>query len=130
MICKDTLMMVAGGLIAGYGAARAMSEKNSIKKLDVIGPLIGGGALLGFGYMNYTKGKGGGGLGMKPPKQMMYNDGFDIVPMGGMKQSAVPTPLSREKPLKVMANYTFPTLNASGNASPSYDYNHIYPGFI
>lgn len=123
-------MMVAGGLIAGYGAARAMSEKNSIKKLDVIGPLIGGGALLGFGYMNYSS-KNKGGYGMAPkPKQMMYNDGFDIMPMEGMKQSAVPTPLSPNKPLKVMANYTSPTLNASGNASPSYDYNHIYPGFI
>jgi hypothetical protein len=124
MICKDTLTMIAGGLLAGYGAAGALGEKNGIKKLEVIGPLIAGAAILSFGYMNYTKGKGGGGLGMKPPKQMID------MPMEGMKQSAVPTPLSPNKPLKVMANYTFPTLNASGNASPSYDYNHIYPGFI
>ena len=129
MICKDTLTMIAGGLLAGYGAAGALGEKNGIKKLEVIGPLIAGAAILSFGYMNYNKNKMGGGLG-KPPKQMMYNDGFDIMPMEGMKQSAVPTPLSPNKPLKVMANYTFPTLNASGNASPSYDYNHIYPGFI
>ena len=130
MICKDTLIMVVGGLIAGYGAARAMQEKNSIKKLDVIGPLLGGSALLGYGYMNYSKGKSGsGGYGMVPhkPQQMMYNDNM---PIGGPLQSAVPTPLSREKPLKVMANYTSGTLNSSGNASPQYDYNHIYPGFI
>lgn len=125
MICKDTLTMIAGGLLAGYGAAGALGEKNGIKKLEVIGPLIAGAAILSFGYMNYSsKNKmGGGGLG-KPPKQMID------MPMEGMKQSAVPTPLSPNKPLKVMANYTFPTLNASGNASPSYDYNHIYPGFI
>ena len=130
MICKDTLTMIAGGLLAGYGAAGALGEKNGIKKLEVIGPLIAGAAILSFGYMNYSS-KNKGGYGMAPkPKQMMYNDGFDIMPMEGMKQSAVPTPLSSNKPLKVMANYTFPTLNASGNASPSYDYNHIYPGFI
>lgn len=130
MLCKDTLLMVGGGLLAGFGAAQSIGEKKPFEKIEIIGPLIGGIALLGYGYMNYSNKKmGGGGLGMAP-KQMMYNDGRDIMPMGGMKQSAVPTPLSKEKPLKVMANYTFPTLNASGNASPSYDYNHIYPGFI
>lgn len=150
MICKDTLMMIAGGLIAGYGAARALGEKNSIKKLEVIGPLVGGSALLGFGYMNYTKNKmppanppvpnvkgvtsSNSSVTDNTPKSPLFGDeGYDIysISPSGLKQGSVPTVLSANKPRNIWANYTESnTIHTSGNSSSLYDYNHVYPGFI
>ena len=155
MICKDTLMMIAGGLLAGYGAVRAMGEKNAFKKFDVVGPLIGGGAILGFGYMNYrknkmppaqppvpnVKGMGGAAAVDNTPKPvtsaslppLFGDEGYDVYSLSpqGLIQGAVPTVLSKNKPMNVWANYTEQnTLNTSGNASSLYDYNHIYPGII
>jgi hypothetical protein len=140
MICKDTLMMIAGGLLAGYGASKAMGGKKDFTKLEVLGPLVGGGALLGLGYMNYIKKKTP--MPSIPPNvkgipadntPLFGDEGNDIysISPSGLKQSAVPTVLSPTKPRNVWANYTESnTLNTSGNASSLYDYNHIYPGFI
>ena len=64
MLCKDTLLMVGGGLLAGFGAAQSKGQKKPFEKIEIIGPLIGGIALLGYGYMNYSnKKKMGGGRG-------------------------------------------------------------------
>ena len=126
MFCKDTLMMIAGGLITGYGAARAMGEKNSIKKLDVIGPLIGGAAILGYGYMSYSKNK----MPSSPPAPPVPHV-KGVTSMNDSVMDNTPKPIPNPAPRRMWANYTESnTLNASGNASSLYDYNHIYPGFI
>lgn len=125
MICKDTLMMIAGGLIAGYGAARALGEKNSIKKLEVIGPLVGGSALLGFGYMNYTKNK-------MPPANPPVPNVKGVTSMNDSVMDNTPKPIPNPAPMRnIWANYTESnTIHTSGNSSSLYDYNHVYPGFI
>lgn len=119
MLCTNTLLMVGGGLLAGYGASQAMESKKNYTKLEVLGPLVGGLAILGFGFMNYSKGKGcGGGKPIPHVKNAPMADN-------------TPTPIPMSKPTVKLTGYpTFTNTHSSGNASAQYDYNHIYPGFI
>jgi hypothetical protein len=124
MICKDTLMMIAGGLLAGYGASKAMGGKKDLYKLEVLGPLVGGGALLGLGYMNYMNKNKSTPLPPIPPN-------VKGVPNTMADNTPKPIPNPMPTTTRMWVNYTESnTLNTSGNASSLYDYNHIYPGFI
>jgi hypothetical protein len=124
MICKDTLMMIAGGLLAGYGASKAMGGKKDLHKLEVLGPLVGGGALLGLGYMNY--------MNKKTPMPQIPPNVKGITSPNASVADNTPKPILPPPSVRnIWANYTESnTLNTSGNASSLYDYNHIYPGFI
>lgn len=126
MICKDTLMMIAGGLLAGYGAARAMGDKKALTKIEVLGPLVGGGAILGFGYMNYRKNKSP--IPIPPNVKGITNSNASVA---DNTPKPIPQPLAAAPMRNIWANYTESnTLHTSGNSSSLYDYNHIYPGFI
>jgi uncharacterized membrane protein YebE (DUF533 family) len=132
MICKDTLMMIAGGLLAGYGASKAMGGKKDFTKLEVLGPLVGGGALLGLGYMNYIKKNKGVSQPIPPVPNVK-----GVTDFNSSVADNTPEPITQSmstmspQPMRMWSNYTESnTLNTSGNASSLYDYNHIYPGFI
>jgi|SRR5690349_3138821 len=126
MFCKNTAFMLGGGLLAGYGALQIKGKNYT--KTEVIGPIAIGLALLGYGFMNK------GSCGKKPqPELPGVKESLE------KRQSTSTTPpitLSRSSnaissDARVWSNYTsYNTLNSSGNASPQYDYNHIYPGFI
>lgn len=131
MLCTNTALMVGGGLLAGYGASQVIGEKKPLSKLEIIGPLAAGLALLGYGFMNYSKGKGCGGQHKKGPQLPGVKESLE------KRQPTNTTPpitLSRSSnaissDARVWSNYTVNQFS-SGNASPQYDYNHIYPGFI
>lgn len=122
MLCTNTLMMVGGGLLAGYGASQAMETKK-YTKLEVLGPLVGGLAILGFGLMNYKKGGcGKAKVEMVPPSPSAK----ESAPM-----SNTPATITQTRPVAKITGYpTFVNTHSSGNQSAQYDYNHIYPGFI
>lgn len=122
MIGKNTILMVGGGLLAGYGASQ-IGGKNSLSKLEVIGPIIAGLGLLYYGYTNYKKPQ----PQLPGIKESLENRPNNTTPPITLSRSSN----AQSTNARVWSNYTsYGTLNASGNASPQYDYNHIYPGFI
>jgi hypothetical protein len=128
MVCTNTALMVGGGLLAGYGVLQIKGEKKPFSKLEIIGPIAAGLALLGYGFMNK------GSCGQKKQPQPELPGIKESLEKRQSTNTAPPITLSRSSnaissDARVWSNYTVNQFS-SGNASPQYDYNHVYPGFI